>query len=101
MAKNRDTSYLYSFIKGECEFIRGDVRNFDVVDNAIDGVDYIIHLAAETGTGQSMYMINQYNEVNIMGLSNIFQAIILKKEKTYRPKNHSFLIPFRIWRRQI
>lgn len=79
--KEPDTSYLYSFIKGKCEFIRGDVRNFDVVDNAIDGVDYIIHLAAETGTGQSMYMINQYNEVNIMGLSNIFQAISLKRKK--------------------
>ena len=59
--KEPDTSYLYSFIKGKCEFIRGDVRNFDVVDNAIDGFDYIIHLYAETGTGQSMYMINKYN----------------------------------------
>ena len=28
-----------------------------------------------------MYMINQYNEVNIMGLSNIFQAISLKRKK--------------------
>lgn len=86
--KEPDTSYLYSFIKGKCEFIRGDVRNFDVVDNAIDGVDYIIHLAAETGTGQSMYMINQYNEVNIMGLSNIFQAISLKRKNI--PSKKSF-----------
>lgn len=39
-----------------------------------------MHLAAETGTGQSMYMINQYNEVNVMGLSNIFQALSLKGE---------------------
>ena len=43
-------------------------------------------LAAETGTGQSMYMINQYNEVNIMGTSNLLQAISLlgKENKVTR-----------------
>ena len=30
-----------------------DVRDYDVVEKAVDGKEYIIHLAAETGTGQS------------------------------------------------
>ena len=75
---NPESSYLYQSIQNQCEFIRGDVRDFDTVASALEDVDYVIHLAAETGTGQSMYMINQYNSVNIMGLSNIFQALSLK-----------------------
>lgn len=73
--KDWEKSYLYQSIKDLCKFIKGDVRDFEKVKNAINDNECIIHLAAETGTGQSMYMINQYNEVNIMGMSNIMQAI--------------------------
>ena len=68
-------SYLYGLIKDKCQFINADIRDFDIVSKAVADVEYIIHLAAETGTGQSMYQINRYNEVNIMGTSNLFQAI--------------------------
>lgn len=68
-------SYLYESIRDLCTFIKADVRDYEAVERAISDNEYIIHLAAETGTGQSMYMINQYNEVNIMGTSNILQAI--------------------------
>lgn len=68
-------SYLYNSIKDKCKFIKADVRDFDAVQKAVAEADYVIHLAAETGTGQSMYQINQYNEVNIMGTSNVIQAI--------------------------
>ena len=72
---NWHNSYLYNKIKDKCNFIYGDVRDYDVVEKAVDGKEYIIHLAAETGTGQSMYRINQYNNVNIMGTSNLLQVI--------------------------
>lgn len=73
--KNPEKSYLYKNIIDKCHFIRGDIRNYQLVEQVVKGCNYIIHLAAETGTGQSMYQINQYNEVNIMGTSNLFQAI--------------------------
>lgn len=69
-------SYLYKMINEKCKFIKGDVRDFDLVKQLILDNEVIVHLAAETGTGQSMYQVNHYNEVNIMGLSNIVQAII-------------------------
>lgn len=72
---NSDESYLYNCIKDKCNFIKGDIRDFETVSKAVSNNEYIIHLAAETGTGQSMYQINRYNEVNIMGTSNLFQAI--------------------------
>lgn len=73
--ENWKNSYLYTSIKDKCDFIKADICDFDAVKNALVGQEYVIHLAAETGTGQSMYMINRYNEVNIMGTSNILQAI--------------------------
>lgn len=75
--KKWEKSFLYQSIKGKCRFIKGSICDLSVVQEAIADCDIIIHLAAETGTGQSMYMINQYNETNIMGTSNIFQAISL------------------------
>lgn len=75
-------SYLFKRIEGKCDFIKGDVRDSNVVEEALENCNYVIHLAAETGTGQSMYEINLYNEVNIMGLSNVFQCISSMGEKS-------------------
>ena len=75
--KNWQNSYLYKTIEGKCRFIKDDVCNLETVQKAIADNEIIIHLAAETGTGQSMYQINQYNETNIMGTSNLLQAISL------------------------
>lgn len=76
-----ENSYLYRGIKNKCQFVKGDIRDYKTVEDVVKGCDYIIHLAAETGTGQSMYQINQYNEVNVMGTSNLFQAISSSKAK--------------------
>ena len=54
-------SYTYKSIEGKCEFIKGDVRNKNDWETALNlGVKSIIHLAAETGTGQSMYESSRY-----------------------------------------
>lgn len=73
--KNWEISYLYRKIKNKCNFVKGSITDMDVVLPLVKDSEYIIHLASETGTGQSMYQINQYNETNIMGTSNILQSI--------------------------
>lgn len=75
--KNAESSYLYQKIKGKCRFVKGSVTDLDIMLQLVKDVEYIIHFAAETGTGQSMYKINLYNETNVMGTSNILQAISL------------------------
>jgi dTDP-L-rhamnose 4-epimerase len=77
--ENYKDSYLYSNIKDKCKVIKGDVRNYEDLKLALDGIDYIIHLAAETGTGQSMYELNRYTDVNIKGTSNLFEVILNNK----------------------
>lgn len=63
------TSPLYTSIKDKVHFIKGSVTSRADWVKALEGVDAIVHLAAETGTGQSMYEIQKYTEVNIGGTS--------------------------------
>jgi dTDP-L-rhamnose 4-epimerase len=60
----------------EVEFIRGDVRNGDVVARALTGVDSVVHLAAEVGVGQSMYAVERYTSVNEVGTAVLFEQLI-------------------------
>jgi len=51
-------------LSANVRIVRGDIAAGEGVDAALDGVEAIAHLAAETGTGQSMYQIARYNAVN-------------------------------------
>lgn len=57
------------------EFIRGSVLCAQDLAMALAGVDAVAHLAAETGTGQSMYEVARYNEVNSQGSAMIFERL--------------------------
>lgn len=66
--ENAETdSYLFSSIREKVHFIKGTVTSRKDWIEAIENQDAIIHLAAETGTGQSMYQIENYVQVNIGG----------------------------------
>ena len=59
------TSPLYLSIKDKVQFIKGTVACRETLQKAIADNTVIVHLAAETGTGQSMYEIQHYTDVNI------------------------------------
>ena len=60
-------SGLYLSIKDKVTFIKGSVTSKSDWQKALEGQNAIVHLAAETGTGQSMYEIEKYTNVNIGG----------------------------------
>ncbi|MCO5232443.1 MAG: NAD-dependent epimerase/dehydratase family protein [Chitinophagales bacterium] len=70
-----ETSVLYQEIKEIVRFILGDVQNKEDWEKALVGQEVVVHLAAETGTGQSMYQIERYSNVNVSGTS-IFLDIL-------------------------
>jgi dTDP-L-rhamnose 4-epimerase len=74
-----ELSSLYTSIKGKADFIRGDVLDVDVWRMALKNQDAVIHLAAETGTGQSMYQIDKYVNSNIRGTSFLLDMITNEK----------------------
>jgi dTDP-L-rhamnose 4-epimerase len=61
--------------KHHVEVIRGDVceRRDWVV--ALRDVSSVVHLAAETGTGQSMYRIGDYTSTNVMGTALLLDVL--------------------------
>jgi dTDP-L-rhamnose 4-epimerase len=59
------TSPLYKSIKDKVKFVFGTVTSKEDLLNCIANQDAIIHLAAETGTGQSMYEIQKYTDINV------------------------------------
>lgn len=63
-----ETSPLYnSILSANIRFVLGSVTSKADLLKVIIGQDIIVHLAAETGTGQSMYEIQNYVDVNIGG----------------------------------
>lgn len=78
------TSPLYLSIKGKVDFIKGDVCKREDWLKALDGVDYVIHLAAETGTGQSMYEIEKYVGTNIGGTALLLDILANTKHHVKR-----------------
>lgn len=69
------TSATYALIKDKVNFIRGTVTSREDLMAAIAGQDAIVHLAAETGTGQSMYDIERYSMVNIQGTALLLDIL--------------------------
>lgn len=71
-------SPLYRSILGKVNFIKGDITNRNDVETALENADAVIHFAAETGTGQSMYEIEKYNRVNVSGTALLLDVLVNK-----------------------
>lgn len=57
------------------KFIRGDVRNFELLKNIIQGKDFIIHLAAQTFVDKSITKGKEFFETNVIGTQTLLEAI--------------------------
>jgi dTDP-L-rhamnose 4-epimerase len=71
-------------LKGHVRLFRGDVRNRELVSRALDEQDVVVHLAAETGTGQSMYEIVKYQNTNIGGTATILDVLMNDKGRNLK-----------------
>jgi dTDP-L-rhamnose 4-epimerase len=76
--ENPESSTLFKSIKGKVKFIHGSVCDRKVVEEALEGIDTVVHYAAETGTGQSMYAIEHYTDVNVAGTALLLDIIANK-----------------------
>ena len=63
-------------LPAEVELLEGDVRDRQLVTEALSGVDAVVHLAAEVGVGQSMYEIARYVGANDLGTAVLLEAML-------------------------
>lgn len=69
-------SPLYKMIEGKCDFHKIAVEDIDDWSVFFKNVDSVVNLAAETGTGQSMYDVRRYTLVNSMATSSLIDYIV-------------------------
>lgn len=70
---------LNPYLSENVELIIGDITNREIFYDALLKADYVVHFAAETGTGQSMYEISNYSYVNIWGTSILCDFLVNKR----------------------
>lgn len=69
------SSSLYLSIKDKVRFVKGSVTNENDWKLVLPGQNAIVHLAAETGTGQSMYEIKRYVDINVGGTALLLDLL--------------------------
>lgn len=69
------TSPLLRSLDGVAPVIHGSVNSTDDLRRAVADATIIVHLAAETGTGQSMYEIDRYVKTNVGGTGQLLQLL--------------------------
>lgn len=79
-----ETSPLYQSIKDKVIFIKGSVTSREDWVKVLEGQEAVIHLAAETGTGQSMYEIEKYVDTNIGGTALLLDILTNTKHSIKR-----------------
>lgn len=80
----QESSLLYQAVKDKVIFIKGSVTSREQWMRALEGQDAVIHLAAETGTGQSMYEISRYVDTNIGGTALLLDILTNIQHKIKR-----------------
>ena len=74
-----ESSPLYRTIQDKVRFIKATVCDKEALEEALTGQDVVVHYAAETGTGQSMYMVDHYTRVNIQATATMLDILSAKK----------------------
>lgn len=97
-------------LQNSVRLVRGDVRDAALWAEVLPGQDAVVHLAAETGTGQSMYEVSRYEEVNLSGTALLCEELVKGRgyqierlvvassraiygEGAYRCKEHGLVYP--------
>ena len=59
----------------DLEVVLGDIRDFQICEGLVDGIDGVFHLAALIGIPYSYTAIDSYIQTNVVGTSNICKAL--------------------------
>lgn len=72
---------LAADLQGHVRLVRGDVADPLALEAALLDAQCVIHLAAETGTGQSMYEVSRYSRTNLTGTAELCDCLVRRAGK--------------------
>jgi len=64
----------------DASYIKGSVLDRTLVAPALEGVDAVVHLAAQVGVGQSMYDMARYVEENCTGTAVLLEEMAKRRD---------------------
>lgn len=68
-------------LQSHVRLVIGDVADPSALAPALDRAECVVHLAAETGTGQSMYEVSRYERTNLAGTALIYEFLTKSKAR--------------------
>ncbi|WP_271252851.1 NAD-dependent epimerase/dehydratase family protein [Pseudanabaena sp. Chao 1811] len=71
-------------LKARAQCIKADIQDIANYKEIIEGTDVVVHLVAQTGTGQSMYEISRYVQDNANGTAKLLELISSLQHKPRR-----------------
>ena len=70
---NLRTGYKHNLDRLDCEFIEGSITDRELVKKAVEGIDYIFHMAAMVSVPESMSKVSECVNINVNGLLNVLE----------------------------
>lgn len=70
-----------AYLNKSADFIKGDIKDYQVFEKALKDIQAVFHLAARVGVAQSNYEIKNYVDTNIGGMANLLDLVVAKKTK--------------------
>ncbi|WP_026190096.1 NAD-dependent epimerase/dehydratase family protein [Halomicrobium katesii] len=64
------------YLNPDAEYVRGDIRERDVISDLLRRVDMVSHQASAVGISQSMYEIERYVDTNTLATARLFDVIV-------------------------
>ncbi|WXG40105.1 MAG: SDR family NAD(P)-dependent oxidoreductase [Candidatus Freyarchaeum deiterrae] len=73
---NSTTEYIQDYLdKGQIEFVKGDVRDFETVESCLEDISVVFHFAAQYDIRRSVSDPMYDFDVNVNGMVNVLEAM--------------------------
>jgi dTDP-glucose 4,6-dehydratase len=77
------TTNLEMLPEGSFEFVKGDIRNQELVQSVIKNHDAVINFAAESHVDRSITGARDFFETNVLGTQNLLDCALKSEVKTF------------------
>lgn len=75
---NSSKDKVSSLTKRGAHLVKGDITDYESLNNSMDGFESVVHLAAKIDVKESMLKPDLYHKVNVVGTKNLLDVCLKK-----------------------